>query len=228
MRPRIDADLRVQLTRQLDDNITRHARQHIVRVRVGPHFTVDDAEEVGVRAFGNHCLADEDRFERVVVRRELFRHYGRQQVHGLQVAARPAVIRIRRHRDALRSDVTRRYEGRSGEKYRGRRARGREVVCPWRRATGDLQVDRALPLEHVVVPDQTFLQRSDGIEVETGVDAQLPKTAPQAFRVPVPFKESAANNASHFIHAVAEEEAAIVDGEFGLAPFEKLTIQVNN
>ena len=97
-----------------------------------------------------------------------------------------------------------------------------------RRAACDLQVHRALPFAHVVLVDQSLLERPYGVKIEAGVDAQFFEPATQSFGVPVPLEESAAHDASYFVNAVAEEEAAVVDGKLRLVPWEELAVQVHN
>ena len=97
---------------------------------------------------------------------------------------------------------------------------------PWRRAARDLQVDRPLPFEHFVFPYEPLLERADRVQIETSVDAQFAKAARQSSCMTVPFEEATPHDASHLVHTVAEEEAAIVDGEPGFASGQKLAAQI--
>ena len=99
---------------------------------------------------------------------------------------------------------------------------------PRRRTARDLQVHGALPFEQVVLVNEPFLQRSDRVEIEAGVYAKFFQPARQATCVAIPFEEPAANDAGHFINAVAEKESALVDRELGLVPREELAVQVND
>ena len=102
------------------------------------------------------------------------------------------------------------------------------MVRTWRSAAGDLQVHRSLPFKQLVLSNQPFLERTDRIEIEAGIDTQLTQAARESAGVPVPFEEPAANDARHFIDAVTEKEAALVDGEFGIRARQELAVQIDD
>src|SRR5687767_13807249 len=97
-----------------------------------------------------------------------------------------------------------------------------------RGSAGDLQIDRSLPFQNVVLAREPFLQRTNGVEVEARLDAKILQPAGAPASMAVPFEEPAAHDARDFINAVAEEKSALIDGEFGLAPWKELAIQVHN
>jgi hypothetical protein len=46
--------------------------------------------------------------------------------------------------------------------------------------------------------------------------------------VAVPFEQSTANDARDFVDAIAEEKAALVDGELRFATWQELTVEVDD
>ena len=98
----------------------------------------------------------------------------------------------------------------------------------WRRASSDLQVHGALPVEQRVLLDDPFMQRTDRVHVEARFDAEFPESPREPAGVPVPFEQSAAHDTRHFIDAISEKEAAFVNRQLRFVPRKKLTVQVNN
>jgi hypothetical protein len=96
-----------------------------------------------------------------------------------------------------------------------------------RRPSRDLQVYGALALQQVVLADEPLLQRSDRIQVQPGIDAKFPEPASEASSMSLPLEEPAANDPSHFIDAVAEEEAALINREFGFVARQELAVRAD-
>ena len=98
----------------------------------------------------------------------------------------------------------------------------------WRRTAGDLEVDRAFAAREIVLADQAVVDVDDLLGRQARIDADAAKPVLQAAHVPVGLEEAAVHDAGDLVDAVAEDEAAVVDGERRAFPGQEFAVQIDH
>jgi len=221
-------DLVPQTPGQIKDHFPGDPRKDLVGQRVGHDGLPEDHEEVVVGPFDGHAFVHKDDLIHTVVCAGLRTEDVGKKLDGLDVPPSPPHVGNGDGPETLLPGFPdRALIFPSEQVHCGRGWIGREFVCPFRHAPGNLTVHIGdLSRGQVVFPNQAVVDVLQDRRIV--IDSEGCQPSLHSGQVPFPAKHLPPVDGRDFINAVPEQEPPVIHRDKGFFFWDVLAVEVDN